>query len=134
MPLDPVDNAGTKPHGNPAVQSRLAAFPAQVPGCVPTKDAADDGGGGKEPGIPLVGDEQKQQQVGAAGDGQRDDGRIDDGNQKEPQRPKMHEPARHQRMANARGGNSRRRWCERAHAELDVARKRQAARRLNDIT
>ena len=106
---DSADDAGTETRRNPAVQCRLAASLAQAPGCVAAYDAAGDGGDGKEPGFSLVGDEQKQQQVGGAGDGQWDDGRIDGGNQKEAQRPKLHDPVRHQRMVDARGGNGRRR-------------------------
>ena len=73
MLLDPVNNAGSETHRNPPMQRRFAASPAQVPGCVSTEDAAGDGSGGEEPWISLVGDEQKQQQVGAAGDGQWDE-------------------------------------------------------------
>lgn len=133
MTLDPNNNAGSETRRNPAVQSRFAASPAQVPGCVSTHDAAGHGDRGKEPGISLVGDEQEQQQVSTAGDGQWDDGGIDNGNQEESQRPKLQDPVRHQEVMHARDRNGRRQGRERAHEELDVLRERQAARQDSTI-
>ncbi len=78
MPLHPVDDAGVKTRRNPAAQCRFAAFSAQVPGGVAAQDAANNCGNRREPGICLVGDEQKQNQVSGSGNRKRDDGGIDD--------------------------------------------------------
>jgi hypothetical protein len=73
MTLDPCDDAGAETRRHIAVHRRFATTKAHEPCGVSAEDAAGDGGEGKQPGISLVRDKQKQQKVSAAGDGQRDD-------------------------------------------------------------
>ena len=70
----PADDAGTDASGHIAVESGFSTAVANEPCAVATQDAAGDGGEGVEPRIALMGDKEKQQQIGAAGDGHGDDG------------------------------------------------------------
>lgn len=129
MLLNPCDDAIKQTRRNPALEGGFATFLAELPGRVSADEAAGDGGHGKQPGISFVRDHPEKQQIGGAGDGQRNDGGIDDRNQEEAQRPKVHNPVRHKGMMRAMGGGFGGGWGENAHCKLDARIERQAARR-----
>ena len=60
-----------------AVEHGLAAFFAGFPGEPCADEAAGDGDGGEEPGGFAMRAEDEDENVGAAGDGQRDGGGIE---------------------------------------------------------
>ena len=97
MTLNPHDDTAKKTRRHIAAQRRFAASAANVPGGVSAQDAACNGTGGQQPWIAAMRHQPQQQQVGAAGQRQRDDRGIDHRNREEPQRSQVREPVRHQR-------------------------------------
>jgi hypothetical protein len=98
MMLDPNDYPLKNAGRDVPLQCCLTASASNVPCGVTSHEAAGNGHRRKQPGISVVSDQPKQEQVSATGQGQRNNGGIDDGNGKEPKSAQVCEPVRHERV------------------------------------
>ncbi len=118
MPLGPRDKASEVAGRAVVAKCRFPASASSAPGDVSTQQAAEDCTRSHQPWIPFVGDHPQQQQIGTAGDEQRDPGGVDDRNRKESQRTQVGEPAHHRRAGRVRRDHLNRRWGKKAHYRL----------------
>jgi hypothetical protein len=72
----------------------LLALFAGLPGEIAAEEAAGDAGKGEEPGHFAVGTEDEDEDVGAAGDRERDRRGVDEGHTEDPKDAKVQEPRR----------------------------------------
>jgi len=89
-------------------QGDLSTFPADVPGESSAQDAARDCARRQQPWVAVVRNQPQQQQIGAAGNRERNWRRIDDRYGEEAKWAKLREPVRHRQLVRMRGGSGRR--------------------------
>src|ERR1039458_7235440 len=115
MVLDPEEDAGKKARRDVAAQRRFSTSTANVPSGISANNAADNCTGSQYPGISVVRHQQEQQQVSAAGDGQRDNRGVDYRNKEKAQCSQVRKPAWRKRAGRARRSDFMRRWGKDAH-------------------
>ena len=88
----PLLNAGAESLGDVTIDHRLAAFFACFPGGPAADEGAEDGGRGEKPGRLAVRAEDKDQDVGTAGDGEGERRGIEKSDGKDAGKAEMQRP------------------------------------------